>query len=113
LKVTYGKELVYSGPVFKAMEIKENRVILDFDQMGLGLVAKDKYGYLKSFAVAGPDKKFVWARAYVTPDNKVVVSCDAVKNPVAVRYAWADNPDDANLYNLEGLPACPFRTDSW
>ena len=113
LKVTYGKQLVYSGPVFNAMEIMENRIILEFDHIGSGLVAKDKYGYLKSFAVAGPDKKFVWARAYVTPDNKVVVSSDAVKNPVAVRYAWADNPDDANLYNLEGLPACPFRTDSW
>ncbi|HJZ41078.1 MAG TPA: sialate O-acetylesterase [Bacteroidales bacterium] len=113
LKITYGRDLVYSGPVFRAMEIMENSIILDFDHIGSGLVAKDKYGYLKSFAVAGPDKKFVWARAYLTPDNKVVVSSDTVKNPVAVRYAWADNPDDANLYNLEGLPACPFRTDSW
>jgi sialate O-acetylesterase len=113
LKVTYGKDLVYSGPVFKGMEILENRIVLGFDHIGSGLVAKDKYGYLKSFAVAGSDKKFVWARAYVTPENTVVVSSEAVKNPVAVRYAWADNPDDANLYNMEGLPACPFRTDSW
>jgi len=76
-------------------------------------VIKDKYGYLKSFAIAGPGKKFVWAKAYLAPGNKVIVTSDAVKNPVAVRYAWADNPEDANLYNMEGLPASPFRTDNW
>jgi sialate O-acetylesterase len=113
MKVAYGKELVYSGPMYKSMKINGNQIEIEFDQTGSGLKVKDKYGYLKSFAVAGADKNFVWARAYLTPDNKVIVSSDAVKNPVAVRYAWADNPDDANLYNVEGLPACPFRTDDW
>jgi sialate O-acetylesterase len=113
LKVTYGQDVVYSGPVYKSMEISGDRIILGFDPVGSGLVAKDKYGYLRSFAIAGPDRKFVWAKAYITAGNKVVVMHDAVKNPVAVRYAWADNPDDANLYNIEGLPASPFRTDDW
>ena len=114
LKKTYGKDVVFSGPIFKSMEVDGDKVIIDFDQIGKGLVAKDKYGYLKSFAVAGADKKFVWARAVISEDNKqVVVSSETVRNPVAVRYAWADNPDDANLYNAEGLPASPFRTDEW
>jgi sialate O-acetylesterase len=112
-KIAYGKDLVYSGPVFRSMEINGDKAILEFDHVGSGLVAKDKYGYLKSFSIAGPDKNFVWAKAYLAPGNTVVVTSDAVKNPVAVRYAWADNPDDANLYNLEGLPASPFRTDNW
>jgi sialate O-acetylesterase len=113
LKVTYGKDIVYSGPMYKSMEINGNSITLDFSNTGSGLMVKDKYGYLKSFMIAGADKKFVWARADVAPGNRVVVSSDAVKNPVAVRYAWADNPDDANLYNKEGLPASPFRTDNW
>ena len=112
-KVAYGKEVVYSGPMYKSMEVKGNAIILDFNNTGSGLMVKDKYGYLKSFMIAGADKKFVWATASVAPDNKVIVSSVQVKNPVAVRYAWADNPEDANLYNKEGLPASPFRTDSW
>ncbi len=113
LKVAYGKDLVYSGPIYKSMSIEGDRAVLEFDHKGSGLAVKDKYGYLKSFAIAGADKKFVWAKAYLTADNKVVVYNESVKNPVAVRYAWADNPDDANLYNAEGLPASPFRTDDW
>jgi sialate O-acetylesterase len=76
------------------------------------MVAKDKYGYLKGFSIAGEDKKFVWAKASLEGD-KIIVWCESVSNPIAVRYAWADNPDDANLFNKEGLPASPFRTDSW
>jgi sialate O-acetylesterase len=113
LKIAYGKDIVYSGPIFKSMEINGDKAILEFDHTGSGLAVRDKYGYLKSFAVAGSDKKFEWAKATVAPGNKVIVTCDKVKAPVAVRYAWADNPDDANLYNLEGLPASPFRTDDW
>lgn len=112
-KITYGKDMVYSGPTYRSMEISGDRIVLDFDNTGSGLIARDKYGYLRSFAIAGPDKKFVWAKAYIAPGNKVVVMHADVKNPVAVRYAWADNPDDANLYNVEGLPASPFRTDDW
>jgi sialate O-acetylesterase len=113
LKIAYGKDLVYSGPIYKSMKIDGDKAVLEFDHKGSGLVVKDKYGYLKSFAISGADKKFVWAKAYLTADNQVVVYNEAVKNPVAVRYAWADNPDDANLYNAEGLPASPFRTDDW
>lgn len=64
------------------------------------------------FSIAGADKKFVWAHAMIK-DNKVIVWSDEVANPVAVRYAWADNPEGANLYNKEGLPASPFRTDKF
>ncbi|MCJ7754581.1 MAG: hypothetical protein MUP13_08455, partial [Thermoanaerobaculales bacterium] len=67
---------------------------------------------LARFAVAGEDRHFVWAEAAIEGD-RVVVRCDDVPEPVAVRYAWSDNPDGANLYNSEGLPASPFRTDSW
>jgi sialate O-acetylesterase len=95
------------------MEISGDKAILEFDHVGSGLMVKDRYGYLKAFSIAGADRKFVWAKASVAPGNKVVVSSDAVQNPVSVRYAWADNPDDANLYNAEGLPASPFRTDNW
>jgi sialate O-acetylesterase len=113
LKKAYGKDVVYSGPMYKSMKIEGNKIILDFNEIGSGLVVKDKYGYLKAFAIAGADKNFVWAQAYLTPDNKVVVYNENIKSPAAVRYGWADNPDDANLYNREGLPASPFRTDNW
>lgn len=112
LKVTYEKGIVYTGPVYKSMTSNGNKILLTFSEVGGGLMAKDKYGYLKGFAVAGDDKKFVWANAYIEGD-KIVVSSPGVKNPVAVRYAWGNNPDDANLYNKEGLPASPFRTDTW
>lgn len=112
LKMAYGKELVYSGPVYESMAKVGNKVYLNFSSTEGGMVANDKYGYLKGFSIAGEDKKFVWAKAYIE-DGKVVVFSKDVANPVAVRYAWANNPDDANFYNKEGLPASPFRTDSW
>lgn len=108
----YGfKGLMYSGPVYKDMTVEGDKVILSFDHIGKGLYVKNKYGYLNGFAIAGPDKKFVWAKAYISGD-RVVVYNDAIKNPVAVRYAWSNNPD-VNLFNREGLPAVPFRTDTW
>ena len=76
------------------------------------MTTKDKYNYVKGFAIAGNDKKFYWAKA-VIEGTTVTVYSDKVPNPVAVRYAWADNPDDANLYNKENLPTVPFRTDNW
>lgn len=112
LKVAYGKDLVYSGPVYKSMEKTGDRIQLSFSDTGSGLWIRDKYGYVKGFAIAGEDKKFVWAMAHVE-GNKIVVYSPQVKDPVAVRYAWANNPDDANVYNKEGLPASPFRTDTW
>ena len=111
-KIAYGEDLVFSGPVYNSHEVQGNKVVLQFDHIGSGLVAKDKYGYLKGFAVAGPDQQFHWAQARIV-EEQVVVWSDKVPSPQAVRYAWADNPDDANLYNSEGLPASPFRTDDW
>lgn len=110
----YGKtNLVYSGPVYKSMEVQGDKAVLSFDHIGSGLVAwNNKYGYVQGFAVAGEDKKFHWARAFIEGD-KVVVYSPSVKNPVAVRYAWSDNPGDANLSNKEGIPASPFKTDDW
>jgi len=107
---SYGKELVYSGPIYKSMKIKGNKIILYFDHVGGGLIAGGDEP-LKGFAIAGADRKFVWADAKMDGDN-IVVSSDEVSSPVAVRYAWADNPV-CNLYNEQRLPASPFRTDKW
>ncbi len=110
-KVAYGDEkTVYSGPVFQSFKMKGNKIIVTFANIGSGLIAKD--GDLKHFAIAGEDKNFVWANAKIE-NNTVIVWSDKVSKPVAVRYAWADNPQGANLYNREGLPASPFRTDIW
>jgi len=110
LAKTYGKELAYSGPVYKSMDVRGSQITLHFDHIGGGLVAGGGEP-LKGFAIAGADRKFVWADAKID-DDTVVVSSDQVAEPVAVRYAWADNPV-CNLYNKEGLPASPFRTDQW
>ena len=109
---TYGKEVVYSGPVYSSMRADGNKVYVDFDPMGAGLLVKDRYGYVKGFAVAGEDRVFHWARGMLQ-GNQVVLHSSQVEHPVAVRYGWADNPEDVNLYNREGLPASPFRTDEW
>lgn len=112
LKLVYGKPVADSGPIFTSMRTEGDKITLSFKYVEGGLVAKDKYGYLRSFAIAGKDKKFYWAKAMIK-DDQVVVYSDKVANPVAVRYAWAENPGDANLYNTEGFPASPFRTDEW
>ncbi|MCA9428884.1 MAG: sialate O-acetylesterase [Candidatus Omnitrophica bacterium] len=106
----HGKDVTYSGPMFKSMKIEGGKATLSFDHVDGGLMAKSG-GELKGFAIAGADKKFVWANAKIEGD-KVVVSSDEVKEPVAVRYAWDTNPV-ANLFNKAGLPASPFRTDDW
>jgi sialate O-acetylesterase len=108
-KAAYGDEkAVYSGPIYQSMKIEGNKIILTFANTGGGLTAKGDVE-LKYFAIAGADKKFVWAKAKVEYNN-IVVWNDQLANPVAVRYAWADNPEGANLYNKEGLPASPFET---
>ncbi len=111
-KVVYNKDIVYSGPVYQSMKTEGNKIIIQFTNTGTGLLAKDKYGYLKGFAIAGSDQHFVWANAVIDGD-KIIVYSNAVQSPVAVRYAWGNNPDDANLYNRENIPASPFRTDTW
>jgi len=114
LNVAYGKDVLASGPVFEKMEKNGNRLTLSFSSIGDSLATQDnsKYGYVKGFAVAGDDKKFYWAQAYIS-DGKVIVWNDEVKNPVAVRYGWANNPIEINLINSDGLLASPFRTDQW
>jgi sialate O-acetylesterase len=111
--VAYGKDGIYTGPTFESMVIEDNKVFVNFDNTGSGLTIKDPYGYLKGFIIAGEDKVFHWAKADLIDDNTIILYSEHVSNPVAVRYGWADNPHDANLYNKEGLPANPFRTDNW
>ena len=109
LKNDYGKpETIASGPTFKSLVKKEGKFVITFDNLGGGLVVRNKYRYINGFAVAGFDKKFVWAKAEVA-GNTIVVYSNQVVDPQFVRYAWGDNPDDVNLYNKEELPACPFR----
>lgn len=108
LKVAYGKDLEASGPVFDAMENRGDKIVLRFKHVGGGLVSKSGDG-LKSFAVAGEDRKFVQADAKIVGET-VVVSSPQIKVPVAARYAWANNAE-ASLFNKAGLPAGPFRTD--
>ena len=113
LKVAYGQDLVFSGPRYRSHRVLGDRIELTFDHVGSGMVARDRYGYLKGFAIAGADREFHWAQARITGPTTIEVSCPDVKAPVSVRYGWADNPEDVNLYNAEGLPASPFRTDDW
>lgn len=109
-RLVYGEKVNASGPLYKDMQVDGDRIVLSFTETGRGLACRGKE--LKHFAIAGEDRKFVWAKAVIR-GNKVVVSSPEVKHPVAVRYAWSDNPSDANLCNKDGLLASPFRTDNW
>jgi len=108
--LVYGQKLVYSGPIYESMKIQTDKVRLTFTHIGSGLVAKD--GPLSHLEISGEDRQFVPATAVIAGDT-VVVSSAKVARPVAVRYAWSDNPEGCNLFNKEGLPASPFRTDNW
>ena len=110
LHMSYGKDIVCSGPVFEKLQVEGSTVRLQFKHVGSGLVAQGG-GAIKGFAVAGSDKKFYAAEARID-GNSVVVRSDQVEKPVGVRYAWANNPL-GNLFNKDGLPASPFRTDDW
>jgi sialate O-acetylesterase len=107
----YGIPVAHQSPTYKSMEKHGNKVVLTFDHVGSGLHSFDVLE-ARGFAIAGSDRKFVWAKAQVTGPNKIEVWSDQVAEPVAVRYAWADNPV-CNLFSAEGLPATPFRTDDW
>lgn len=110
LNKTYGiKTVPYSGPVYKSNEVKDNTIVLTFDFVGKGLQPENQ---LKGFEIAGEDKVFYPAVA-VIQNNKVMVNSDKVAKPVSVRYNWADDASAGNLYNLDKLPAAPFRTDNW
>ena len=107
-KIAYGDNVVYSGPIYRSSKTEGNKIILSFNHAGSGLITNDGEE-LGEFSIAGADKKFVWAKAKIDGD-KIIVWNDDIKNPMYVRYAWADNPVNPNLYNKEGLPASPFRT---
>jgi sialate O-acetylesterase len=110
LKLAYGgKSIVSSGPIYQSSSINGNKISISFSSVGGGLISVDG-DELSQFAIAGSDKKFIWAKAIIEGD-KVVVWNDEITQPVYVRYAWSDNPFGANLYNKEKLPASPFRTD--
>lgn len=109
---TYEKSKVYSGPQYQSMKTEGNKVMVSFTNTGSGLSAKGPNGSINGFEVAGADQQFYSAKASVK-GNLAEVSCDSVPNPVAVRYAWADDASNATLYNKEGFPALPFRTDNW
>ncbi len=109
-KIAYNENLVFSGPTYKNHKIIGNTIEINFNHIGSGLKVKDKYGYVKGFTIAGDNNKFVWAKAKIS-GNKIIVWSDTVKNPKKVKYAWANNPDDANLYNKEDLPTSPFKTE--
>jgi sialate O-acetylesterase len=108
-KITYGERIVADGPMLSSAKCKNGKAILSFENVGGGLEARG--GALTGFAIAGEDQKFTWAAATIDGD-KVIVSNPAVPQPVAVRYGWADFPA-VNLFNKQGLPATPFRTDDW
>ena len=112
LNDVYGFNQTHSGPVYDSVLFSAGKAYLYFKSTGKGLLAKDKYGYLRGFEIAGPDRKFYYAQAFIRGD-RIEIYAGAVEHPVAVRYGWSDSPDESNLYNVDGFPASPFRTDRW
>jgi sialate O-acetylesterase len=108
--IAYHEPIVYSGPIYQSMKVDGNKIILSFKHTGSGLVA-DEGGALKGFTIAGADKVWHEAQAEIQGE-RVVVTSPNVSQPVAVRYAWTKYPV-CNLFNKEGLPTSPFRTDQW
>lgn len=110
--LVYGdSKIICNAPKYESMQIENNKITLSFSTFGSELQFKGG-GTHTNFAIAGKDKKFVWADAKIE-NGKIIIWNNEIPNPVAVRYAWADNPDGEKLFNKEGLPASPFRTDSW
>ena len=107
----YGYKIATSSPRYKSMEVKGNEITLTFDDVTTHLYAYD-VPEVKGFAIAGADKKFVWAEAKIVSRNKIKVWSDKIADPKSVRYGWADNPV-LNVYDRVGLPLTPFRTDNW
>jgi sialate O-acetylesterase len=108
-KLVYKENVLSSGPIVNSVKRVGDKLLIVFSETGKGLVAKN--GKLQHFAIAGSDNKFVWAEAKIVNGNTVVLSNPNVAHPMSVRYAWADNPESANLYNSAGLPASPFKAE--
>jgi sialate O-acetylesterase len=104
--------IIYSGPTFNSFENKEGKTILTFDNIGSGLTSKNNSNFVSGFEVAGDDQKFYPAKSLIS-ENKVIVTCDKVPNPIAIRFGWIGDASKCNLFNNEGFPCVPFRTDNW
>lgn len=111
LNVAYGRNIEYYGPVYQSHKVEDAKVRITFTHVGQGLAVKHSEK-LQGFAVAGEDKVYYWADAVIDGET-VVLSCDKVTKPVAIRYAWSEKRPWANLFNKDGLPVIPFRTDAW
>lgn len=109
LKTAYGIDTANASPLYKSSQAVNDSIYITLTQP---VTTADKYGYIRGFSIAGADSNFYWANAFMR-GNIVVVYSPRVKQPAAVRYAWADNPGQLDLYNAGGLPVAPFRTDSW
>ncbi len=107
MKLAYGENIVHSGPLYQSHITEGNKISISFSNTGSGLITNDNEAPAE-FAIAGADKKFVWAQTKLEA-GKIIVWSDVVKEPKYIRYAWADNPVNANVYNKEGLPASPFE----
>jgi len=108
----YGRRLTKSGPAFREAKVARARMVVKFDEVGTGLRIHDGEK-LEEFAIAGADRKWYWANAKIVGKDRIEVWSDAVPQPLAVRYAFNNNPKHPNLTNDTGLPAAPFRTDNW
>ena len=106
--MVYDKKEDFLSPIYKQHQIKKDTIIISFDNIGKGLMVRDKYGYVNGFSIAGKNQKYLWAEAMLS-DNQVRVWNEKITNPISVRYAWANNPDDVNLYTIDGLPVTPFQ----
>ena len=111
-RVAYGQQVEHVGPTHRSHAVRGDAIAVEFDHVGGGLVCRASGGVVGGFAIAGADRRFVWADARIE-GNRVIVSSPRVPSPVAVRYAWGNNPIRASLYGASGLPAVPFRTDAW
>jgi len=112
LKIAYNRDIIAESPKLKTIELSDGKAILSFEQTGKALINKNKYGYIRGFQIAGSDRKFYFAKAKLEGEKIHVWSRD-VEKPVAVRYAWSDNPGELDIYNSVDLPLSPFRTDNW
>ena len=112
LNQVYGQSNAFEGPVFQSMKVENNTIMLSFKNVPNGFRVTSPYGYIHSFKIAGTDRQFYYAKARIE-GNHIVVYHDSITQPVAVRYAWDDSPDDVDLYNKDGFPVVPFRTDNW
>ncbi len=110
LKVAYKIDSVEVSPVYKTMKVDGDSIIVNLTGK---IICNDKYGYVHGFSIAGADSVFHWAKAFVRNENSIVVYNSSIQSPVAVRYLWSSNPGDVDLYNKDGLPVAPFRTDNF